>query len=107
MYYIYMLRCKDNSIYTGITTDISRRMKEHFNKEKRCAKYTLTHSAKKLEARWVAENKSLASKLEFNIKKLKKQEKENLIKNKEIGKYLERKVDSEEYKIVDIFMQIE
>lgn len=28
MYYIYMLRCKDNSIYTGITTDISRRMKE-------------------------------------------------------------------------------
>ena len=107
MYYIYMLRCKDNSIYTGITTDIARRMKEHFNKEKRCAKYTLTHSAKKLEARWVAENKSLASKLEFNIKKLKKQEKENLIKNKEIGKYLERKVDSEEYKIVDIFMQIE
>lgn len=107
MYYIYMLRCKDNSIYTGITTDIARRMKEHFNKEKRCAKYTLTHSAKKLEAFWVAENKSLASKLEFNIKKLKKQEKENLIKNKEIGKYLERKVDSEEYKIVDIFMQIE
>ena len=44
-------------------------MKEHFNKEKRCAKYTLTHSAKKLEALWVAENKSLASKLEFNIKK--------------------------------------
>ena len=73
MYYIYMLRCKDNSIYTGITTDIARRMKEHFNKEKRCAKYTLTHSAKKLEALWVAENKSLASKLEFNIKKLKKQ----------------------------------
>ena len=36
----------------------------------------------KLEALWVAENKSLASKLEFNIKKLKKQEKENLIKNK-------------------------
>ena len=85
MYYIYMLRCKDNSIYTGITTDISRRMKEHFNKEKRCAKYTLTHSAKKL----------------------KKQEKENLIKNKEIGKYLEGKVDSEEYKIVDNFMKIE
>ena len=107
MYYIYMLRCKDNSIYTGITTDISRRMKEHFNKEKRCAKYTLTHSAKKLEALWVAENKSLASKLEFNIKKLKKQEKENLIKNKEIGKYLEGKVEKEEYKRVDNFMKIE
>ena len=82
-----MLRCKDNSIYTGITTDISRRMKEHFNKEKRCAKYTLTHSAKKLEALWVAENKSLASKLEFNIKKLKKQKKENLIKNRTFKVY--------------------
>ena len=41
------------------------------------------------------------------MKKLKKQKKENLIKNKEIGKYLEGKVDSEEYKIVDIFMKIE
>lgn len=34
MYYIYMLRCKDNSIYTGITTDIARRMKEHLTKRK-------------------------------------------------------------------------
>lgn len=48
MYYIYMLRCEDNSIYTGITTDINRRMKEHFSKNKKCAKYTLKHTAKKL-----------------------------------------------------------
>ena len=33
MYYTYMLRCKDNSIYTGITTDIERRMREHFSKD--------------------------------------------------------------------------
>ena len=33
MYYIYMLRCKDESIYTGITTDLQRRMQEHFSKE--------------------------------------------------------------------------
>ena len=30
MYYIYMLRCEDNSIYTGITKELKRRMKEHF-----------------------------------------------------------------------------
>jgi predicted GIY-YIG superfamily endonuclease len=30
-----MLRCKDNSIYTGITTDVERRMKEHFSKEEK------------------------------------------------------------------------
>lgn len=46
MYYTYMLRCEDNTIYTGITTDISRRMEEHFCKDKKCAKYTKTHQAK-------------------------------------------------------------
>ncbi len=49
MYYVYMLRCEDNSIYTGITTDINRRMSEHFNKTEKCAKYTKTHLSQKLE----------------------------------------------------------
>ena len=59
MYYIYMLRCEDNSIYTGITTDINRRMKEHFSKNKKCAKYTLKHTAKKLESVWQTGNRVL------------------------------------------------
>ena len=67
MYYIYMLRCEDNSIYTGITKDIKKRMEEHFSKDKNCAKYTLRHNAKKLEAVWQTENRALASKLEFRI----------------------------------------
>ena len=58
-----MLRCEDNSIYTGITKDIKKRMEEHFSKDKNCAKYTLRHSAKKLEAVWQTENRALASKL--------------------------------------------
>ena len=40
MYYTYMLRCKDNSIYTGITTNLERRMEEHLQKTDKCAKYT-------------------------------------------------------------------
>ena len=79
MYYIYMLRCMDNSIYTGITTNIDRRMEEHFSKNEKCAKYTYTHSAKKLEAVWETKNKSLASKLEYHIKKLSKEKKELLM----------------------------
>jgi putative endonuclease len=67
-----MLRCEDNSIYTGITTDLEKRMKEHFSKDKNCAKYTLRHSAKKLEAVWKSENRVLASKLEYHIKRLSK-----------------------------------
>ena len=81
MYYTYMLRCTDNSIYTGITSDLERRMEEHFSQNEKCAKYTASHQAKKLEAVWESKNKSLASKLEYHIKKsLTKKEKEDLIK---------------------------
>ena len=97
MYYVYMLRCKDNSIYTGITTDIERRMKEHFEKSEKCAKYTLTHSADKLESAWTTENKALASKLEYHVKRLTKSQKEKLIKNKKLDELLTEKVDTSKY----------
>lgn len=98
MYYTYMLRCKDESIYTGITTDIHRRMREHFEKDAKCAKYTFTHTAKKIEAIWKTENRVLASKLEYQIKKLKKEYKEEIIKES-IGleKYLSQKIECERY----------
>ncbi len=88
MYYVYMLRCEDNSIYTGITTNINRRMKEHASKGKKCAKYTYTHSVKKLEAYWITETRKLASQLEYRIKNLKKEQKEKIIKNNELLKGL-------------------
>lgn len=80
MYYIYTLRCEDNSIYTGITNDLERRMEEHFEKTKKCAKYTKRHTPVKIEKVWICENRVLASKLEYRIKKLTKTEKEELIK---------------------------
>ena len=101
MYYTYMLRCEDNSIYTGITTDIKRRMEEHFSKDAKCAKYTLSHSAQKLESVWETENKALASKLEYRIKSLTKRQKEELIKNKNLEKYLSEKIECEKYKVFD------
>lgn len=85
MYYIYMLRCEDYSIYTGITVDLERRMKEHFEKDKKCAKYTFRHTAKKLECAWQTQNRALASKLEYAIKKLKKADKEELIKKQNLN----------------------
>ena len=104
MFYTYMLRCEDNSIYTGITSDVKRRMEEHFSQNKKCAKYTATHQAKKLEAVWESENRILASKLEFHIKKsLVKNEKENLIKNPELlEKLLGNKIESQNYKYIEI-----
>ena len=79
MYFTYIIRCEDNSLYTGISTDLNRRLDEHRSKSKKSAKYTAVHSAIKYEIAWKSNNKSEASKLEYNIKKLSKSQKENLI----------------------------
>ena len=100
MYYTYMLRCENNSIYTGITTDIKRRMEEHLGKDTKGAKYTKSHKPEKLECVWESENKVLASKLEYRIKRLTKLQKEELIKNHELDKYLAEKIECDKYKII-------
>lgn len=97
MYQIYMLRCKDNSIYTGITTDVKRRFDEHKTKDKKCAKYTVNHSVLNLEKVWDTENRTLASKLEYHIKKLNKIKKEELIKTNNLEKILGSKIEVEKY----------
>ncbi len=102
MYYVYMIRCEDNSIYTGITTDIERRFKEHLSKDKKCAKYTLTHTVINIESIWKTEDKVLASKLEYHIKKLPKIKKEELIKSNNLEKLLGRVIDSSKYEKVNI-----
>ena len=78
-YYTYIIRCEDNSLYTGITTDVNRRMTEHFTQSEKCAKYTRTHKAKYLAALWRSESRVKASQLEYRIKRLTKAEKEKLI----------------------------
>ncbi len=102
MYYVYMLRCMDNSIYTGITTDIERRMNEHFSHDKTYAKYTGTHHAKKLECVWQTENRALASKLEYHIKTLKKQQKEKLIKDHKLNEVLSEKIETDKYCVKEV-----
>lgn len=46
MYYLYLLQCGDDSIYTGITNDVARRFKTH--QEKRGGSYTRSRGAKKI-----------------------------------------------------------
>ena len=53
MYYTYILRCSDNSLYTGITTDIERRFREHEQQKSGiCAKYTGSRKVIRIEALW-------------------------------------------------------
>ena len=98
MYYTYMIRCADNSIYTGMINNLEKRINEHREKDKNCAKYTKTHNAVKLESAWRSKDKSLACKLEYQIKQLTKKQKEDLINGEKISKYLKGKIDARRYR---------
>ena len=98
MYYTYMVRCADNSIYTGMTNNLEKRIDEHISKSKNGAKYTKSHNAIKLETAWKSKEKSLACKLEYQIKQLSKQQKEELIKGRKLSSYLKGKVDCRRYR---------
>ena len=68
-WYVYIVQCIDNSLYTGITTDPDRRTKEH-NTSKRGAIYTRRKRPVKLVYLETATDRSSASKREYAIKKL-------------------------------------
>ncbi|MBO5213527.1 MAG: GIY-YIG nuclease family protein [Clostridia bacterium] len=78
MYYTYLLRCTDGSLYTGIASNLFRRMKEHFTKDPKCAKYTRTHPPKELCAAWESHDRAAASRLEYQLKQKTKLQKEIL-----------------------------
>jgi putative endonuclease len=87
MWYVYIVECLDGSLYTGITTDIERRIHEH-NNTKKGAKYT--RSRRPVTLLW---SKSLATQseallFEIQIKKLKRTKKLELISKKDSAKDL-------------------
>ncbi len=83
MYHLYILKCTDGTLYTGITTDLKRRIAEH-NSAKLGAKYTVSRRPVKLAYSKKFKNRSLASKAEAEIKKLKKSQKLELVRSSRI-----------------------
>ena len=81
MYYLYILKCADQTLYTGISVDLNRRIKEH-NHSKLGAKYTLTRRPVKLVYSKKFRNRSSASREEYRLKELSRDEKLELIKNR-------------------------
>ncbi len=79
--YVYILRCADDTLYTGIASDMEKRLKQHCGLIKGGAKYTHAHGVKKIEALWSTDSSTAARKMECALKKLKRPDKENLIKN--------------------------
>jgi len=77
-YFIYILKCSDDTLYTGITTDIERRVFEH-NSSPKGAKYTKLRRPVELVYSEESEDRSSASKREYAIKQLSRKEKLELI----------------------------
>jgi len=78
MWQVYILKCADETFYTGITTDVIRRLEEH-NTSILGAKYTSGRRPVELVFAKKYKNRSLASKEENRIKKLSREEKAMLI----------------------------
>lgn len=77
-WYVYIVLCIDNTLYTGVTNNINKRVREH-NTSKRGAKYTKTRRPVRLVYLELFDSRSEAQRREYKIKQLSKQDKNKLI----------------------------
>ena len=79
-WFVYMVECADHSLYTGITTDVDRRLQEHNESEaKMGAKYTRSKQPVTLVYQEQLDSRSAASRREMEIKSLKRSDKLKLV----------------------------
>ncbi len=78
-WYVYILRCADGSLYTGVTTNTERRVKEHNQNDRLGAKYTRVRRPVSLVYRESCSNRSAACKREAQIKALSRDAKLKLL----------------------------
>ena len=79
MYYFYILRCSDNSLYCGQTTDLARRVKEHNVSTKKSAKYTKSRRPVKLVYSEKFSSVSDALKREYEVRHWTKKKTESFV----------------------------
>ncbi len=80
MYYLYLLLCEDQSLYTGITTNLERRLKQH--ETNKGSKYVKAKRPKRIIYSEQFQSRSLALKREAQIKKMTREEKWGLVKER-------------------------
>ena len=78
-WWVYILRCGNGSLYTGVTIDIQRRVAEHRSKGPLSARYTRAFAPVELAYRCRVGSKGLAHRLEYRIKRLGRKDKEELV----------------------------
>ncbi|MBD3426272.1 MAG: GIY-YIG nuclease family protein [Candidatus Omnitrophica bacterium] len=81
MWFVYILRCSDGSLYTGITTDLARRLKEHSGGRKG-SKFSRSRRPVKIVYSEKVPDRSGALKREIEIKQLSKEKKEELLRGR-------------------------
>ena len=92
-WYLYLVRCHDGSLYTGIATNVARRFTEH--KDNNGAKYLRGRGPLTLVFQKNLGNRSLAQVVESRIKKLSKSRKERLIKDNTLIDEIVKQVGSQ------------
>ena len=81
IYWVYILKCINNTYYTGYTHDLDKRYKSHLNGTGKC-KYTRSFKPIYIAQSWeIHASKSVAMKIELHIKKLTHAKKKQIIKN--------------------------
>lgn len=78
-WYVYMVRCSDGSLYTGIAKDVSRRVDEHNNSARLGSRYTRSRRPVILVFQENYQSRSNAARREAEIKRLSRQDKKMLI----------------------------
>jgi putative endonuclease len=78
-WHLYLVRAADGTLYTGITTDVYRRLEDHRQGGAKGSKYLRSRRPLDLVFRLRVGNRGLAQKIEAKIKRLSKPEKENIV----------------------------
>ena len=92
-WYLYLIRCRDGSLYTGITIDVARRFAEHGGKGTGGAKYLKGRGPLELVLRRKVGSRSAALRVEQKVKKLPKARKEKLIKDRKLLQEIIKQID--------------
>ncbi len=81
---VYIVRCNDNTLYTGVAMNVERRIEEHNQNNSLGAKYTRTRRPVRLVYTEVMTTRSTACKREYELKQMTKLEKESLVASVEL-----------------------
>jgi len=86
-WFVYIVRCADNTLYTGIAKDVERRILEHNSDDISGAKYTKARRPVALVYQEACDSRSAASKREYEIRQLSREHKNNLISREKLKKF--------------------